>query len=268
MHKQKIMGILNVTPDSFSDGGRHSSFETAIAHAVRMYEEGAALIDVGGESTRPFAPPVDEEEELRRVIPVIKELTQRAISTSIDTKKPRVAAAALAAGAIMVNDVFGLRDPEMVKVVVDYDVEVVCMHMQGTPATMQQAPFYPDGIVPFLLQWVEEKKEALTKAGIKKKNQIFDPGIGMGKTVADNLEIIQNLHKFADRGDRLLLGASRKSFLTKILNKTPLELDNASVVVHMSALLAGVEYIRVHEVAAHAEALKVIQAVRNPTLYR
>lgn len=267
MKKTKVMGILNVTPDSFSDGGRYDAFEAAIAHAIQMHNDGAAIIDVGGESTRPFSPRVDVDEERRRVLPVIKELTRLSIPTSIDTIKPRVAAAALDAGAVMVNDVFGLRDPEMLRVVVDHDVDVVCMHMQGTPATMQQNPSYPEGIIPFLMQWFAEKKEAMTKAGIKESRQIFDPGIGMGKTVADNLEIIQNLHKFTGMGERFLLGASRKSFMTKILNKPPLQLDAASVAIHTVALLAGVDFIRVHDVAAHCDAVKLIHGVRDPTRY-
>lgn len=255
--KTKLMGILNVTPDSFHD--KSPTHEAAIERAFRMIEEGADIIDIGGESTRPGSDSVSLTEELQRVIPVIKAIRSKSdIPLSIDTMKPEVAAAAIKAGATMINDVGGFRDPAMIDVAKEAQVPICVMHMQGTPKTMQQDPYYPEGIIPYLLSWFRERMSTLAKAGIKEENIILDPGIGFGKTVDDNLKIIHNLHRLKAEGYPLLLGVSRKSFMSKILNRPPAQLLAPTVAVGTLAILAGTDILRVHDVIEHRMAIDLL----------
>lgn len=256
MKKVKVMGILNVTPDSFSDGGLYLNLEKAVAHALNMEKQGADIIDIGGESTRPGAESVPLKEEMSRVLPIIQELKKvLTIPISIDTMKPEVARACLKAGASMINDVSGFRDPDMVKVALDFDVPICCMHMLGNPKTMQNAPYYKEGIINHLIAWTEERISYLTDSGIKKSNIIIDPGLGFGKTVADNLEIIHNLPKLVQVGCSVLVGASKKSFTVRVAEMLPKKFKSASVEIHILAVLGGASYIRVHDVEEHLQAL-------------
>ena len=259
MTKTQLMGILNVTPDSCYDQGRWFEHSIAIQHGIQMSREGADWIDIGGESTRPGAPAVSEEEELRRIIPVIKEL-KKEISTplSIDTLKAKVAEAAVEAGASLINDVSGFRDPAMRQVAASSQLPICVMHMLETPATMQNNPQYPQGIIPFLLDWFKERVDLLLDAGINEQHIILDPGIGFGKTVADNVEIVHNLHKIKALGFPVLIGLSRKSFLGKIIHKTYPDLLPVTLAVNTIALLAHVNIIRVHDVAEHRDLIDLM----------
>lgn len=260
-HKTKLMGILNTTPDSFHENSRASSLNDAIAKAIQLQEDGADILDIGGESTRPGSPAVPEEEELKRVIPVIKELSRTlTIPISIDTMKPAVARAAVEVGATLLNDITGFSHPDMIRLAKETDLDICVMHMQGNPQTMQQNPKYAEGIVPFLTQWFKEKIENLTAQGIKPERIILDPGIGFGKTVADNLEIIHNLPLFKQLGFRVLLGVSRKSFLGKIVNKQTPELLPATLAANAIAVLNNVDIIRVHDVKEHRSIIDFIDA--------
>lgn len=258
----KLMGILNVTSDSFFDGGKYLGFSQAVDHGLRMEREGADLIDVGGESTRPGAEPVPEQEELERVIEVVRELKRSVqIPISIDTMKPAVAFAAIEAGASFLNDVTGFRNPAMIEVAATYGVDVCCMHMLGEPRTMQNQPFYEEGVVVHLMRWIEQQVKKMVAGGIDEKRIIIDPGIGFGKTVAHNLEILHNLPRLRSMGFPLLIGASRKSFLTRILNKPASELCAATLAMHTAAILGGAEYIRAHDVLEHSDAIKALGAL-------
>ena len=212
-----IMGILNVTPDSFFDGGKHFDLDHAVAQGLRLVEEGAHIIDIGGESTRPGAENVSESEELRRVIPVITRLaSQVSIPISIDTSKPGVARAAVEAGASIINDIAAVeQNSEMWKIVAESGAGYVCMHMQGKPRTMQVDPKYKD-VVGEISEFFEEQIKALRACGVGDEQIVFDPGIGFGKTVEHNLDILKNLHYFSRLNRPLLLGVSRKSFIGKI----------------------------------------------------
>lgn len=256
----KIMGILNTTLDSFYDKGRFHEIDRAVAQGIKMYEQGADLIDIGGESTRPDATPVPEEEEFLRVIPIIKALKKQIpIPISIDTTKPRIAKAAINEGASLINDVSGFRDPAMIEVAADHNVKICIMHMEGTPQTMQINPHYQDGVVSTILNWFRERVETLISSGVAKHNIIIDPGIGFGKTVDDNLEIIHNLQRFKDLNFPILLGLSRKSFMGKITQKSPSELLPTTIAMNTVALLAHVDIIRVHDVAEHHDVIKVLR---------
>lgn len=256
------MGILNVTPDSCYDQGRWGTHALAIQRGIQLYEEGAQLIDIGGESTRPGAAPVSESEELNRVIPVIKELKkQLSLPLSIDTMKPRVAAAAIEAGVSMINDVSGFSDPAMRRLAADSQVQICVMHMQGTPATMQIAPSYPEGVIPHLCEWFAKRIDQLLDAGLKEEQIILDPGIGFGKTVAHNVEIVNNLQKIKALGFPVLLGLSRKSFIGKILNKRYPDLLAGTLAITTLAILAGVDILRVHDVIEHQDVLNVLRVV-------
>lgn len=253
------MGILNVTPDSCYDQGRWFDHQKAIQRGMQMWQEGADWIDIGGESTRPGAPPVPEEEELRRILPVIKALRNDIpIPLSVDTMKAAVADAALEAGASLINDVSGFGDPEMRRVAAASHVPVCVMHMHENPATMQINPSYPQGVMPFLLDWFNNRIDLLLTAGVKEQNIILDPGIGFGKTVADNVEIVHNLHKIKDLGFPVLIGLSRKSFLGKIINKTYPELLPISLAVNTLALLAKIDILRVHDVSEHRDVITLM----------
>lgn len=260
------MGVLNVTSDSFSDGGRFVRHAAAIEHAIAMAAEGAEIIDIGGESTRPGAEPVSEEEELRRVLPVIAELTERGCSfaISIDTMKPAVARAAIAAGAEIVNDIRGLRDAAMREVVRESGAGAIAMHMQGTPAVMQNAPHYVD-VVAEIREFFRQTLEACLASGIDPMCLAFDPGIGFGKAVAHNLSLLRNLDLMRVGGRPLVLGVSRKSFLGKVLGSSAME-DRSwpTVAITAHARTRGAEVFRVHEVRANVEALRMIEAIDLP----
>lgn len=258
-----IMGILNVTPDSFSDGGKFFSIENAFEHAKQLIEEGADIIDIGGESTRPGAEAVDEQSETKRIIPVISKIREISdIPISVDTYKSSVARAALKNGADLVNDISGLRfDHEMVEVVREFDVPVVVMHIKGTPRDMQKNPQYSD-LMKELLEYFDERISSLEKAGIEQL--IIDPGIGFGKRYEDNLRIINNLHEFAAFGKPILIGASRKSFIgTALDGRDVTERLYGTLAANAIAVLNGASIIRVHDIKPHRDLLKIIKAVKS-----
>jgi len=256
------MGILNVTPDSFSDGGEWLDAQAAVAHAREMAAEGAELIDVGGESTRPGADPVLEGEELRRVLPVVEALAADLPATlSIDTSKAAVARAALAAGARFVNDVTALRgDPEMVGVVAEAGCDCCLMHMLGEPRTMQDDPHYSDVVVD-VRAFLEERAAFAVASGIAPARIHVDPGIGFGKTAAHNLELLRRLDEIATVGFPVVIGASRKSFLGRLTGRTdPHDRAAATVATSVLAFERGARVFRVHDVAPTVDALKVAAA--------
>lgn len=255
----QLMGILNVTPDSFYDGGRYVDLDVAVKRAQQIQQEGADILDIGGESTRPGSESISEQEELDRVVPVIQALKGLTIPISIDTSKASVAAAAVKAGAKMINDISGLQDPKMREIATLTGVDVCIMHMQGTPRTMQQNPEYSEGIIPAIVNWFEKQINILLKSGIREKQIILDPGIGFGKTVADNLEIIQNIPRFKALGFRILIGASRKSFMSKILKKGTVELLPATLAVSTLLIHSCVDIIRVHDVREHREIIDLLK---------
>lgn len=258
--KTKIMGVLNVTPDSFYDQGQYFSPELAIARGIKLFEDGADILDIGGESTRPNADLVTVNEELSRVIPVIEALKQEiSIPLSIDTMKAEVARAAVDAGAEWINDVSGFRDPGMVQAAADTGAKLCVMHMQGMPKTMQANPVYPNGVVEEIILWFKETVLKLEAAGIKKKNIILDPGVGFGKTVEDNYVILHNLQKFKALGFPVLLGLSRKSFMGKVLNKPPEELLPSTIAMDALAMRENIDFIRVHDVEEHRHVAVVME---------
>ncbi len=259
-----IMGVLNVTPDSFSDGGLYFSVDKALRKAERLIEEGADILDIGGESTRPFSKPVSVEEELQRVIPVIEAIRKRFdLPLSVDTYKAPVAEAALSAGANIVNDISALRfDASMPKVIKRFGAPVILMHMKGTPQTMQLNPSYEDPVAE-IKAFLKERAEFAQKNGIPAENIILDPGIGFGKRMSDNLRIIREIRSFLDLGFPILLGPSRKSFLGQILNKEPRERDIGTMAVVALAAYQGVHLFRVHNVAMASDTLKVVQALKE-----
>jgi dihydropteroate synthase len=257
-----IMGVVNVTPDSFSDGGQFLEPEAAVAHGLRLVEEGAGILDIGGESTRPGAEAVEEKEELRRVIPVIEKLSEVAgVPVSIDTTKPGVGKAALLAGASIVNDVGANRaEPAMWQVVAEFGAGYVCMHMQATPQTMQVKPFYAD-VVGEVREFFLERIQRLKDCGVKEEQLILDPGIGFGKTVEHNLELIGLLGSFVSLARPVLLGVSRKSFMGKLLGVGLAKRLPASLACTCVAVEAGVQIIRTHDVAATVQAVRMTEAI-------
>jgi len=259
------MGILNVTPDSFSDGGRHFDKAAAIRRAHQMVEEGADIIDIGGESTRPGSEPVPLEEEISRTIPVIEALAKNIkVPISIDTYKAEVAKRALDAGASIVNDISGLRfDPEMPKVVSQYKVPVVIMHIKGTPKNMQANPQY-GALIPEIMDYLRASIMLALKFGIPEDKIIIDPGIGFGKAFEHNLEIIKNLHEFTLLEKPLLVGVSRKAFIGKILGDAPASerLEGTAAAVAIS-ILNGANIIRVHDVKEMKKVALVADACRH-----
>ncbi len=261
--RAQVMGILNVTPDSFSDGGCFDNVEKAMLHAREMIQQGALMIDIGGESTRPGAAEVSEAEELQRTIPVIERLRQEWNGLiSIDTKKAGVAAAALRAGADIVNDVSGLTaDPDMISVCAKSDCGVVVMHMQGSPETMQKKPTYHE-VVSEIRVFFEERLATLIAAGIQKERICFDPGIGFGKTLEHNLTLLKHLDQLAPDGQPLLLGVSRKSFFAKLCDaQQPTDRDAATAAATALARQQGVMLHRVHDVKGNLDALRVCEAM-------
>jgi dihydropteroate synthase len=262
--KTQLMGILNVTPDSCFDQGRwfdHSlAIQTsAIERGIQIWLEGADWLDIGGESTRPGASQVCEEEELRRVIPVITALKKEiSIPISIDTMKAKVAAAALEAGAALINDVSGFSDPAMRQIAASSQLPICVMHMHENPSTMQNNPHYPQGVVCYLIEWFKKRIDLLLGSGIQEKQLILDPGIGFGKTVADNVEIVQNLPKFKALGFPVLIGLSRKSFLGKIVNKGYPDLLPVTLAINTLAIQAQTDIIRVHDVREHRDIIDLM----------
>ncbi|MCJ7458118.1 MAG: dihydropteroate synthase [candidate division Zixibacteria bacterium] len=257
-----LMGVLNVTPDSFSDGGKFFKPEEAVKQGLKLAEEGADIIDIGGESTRPGSEPVTIEEELRRVIPVIEELTKMIqVPISIDTYKSRVAKEALDSGASMVNDISGLRyDPEMKKVIAKYDVPVVLMHIKGTPKNMQENPHY-DNLIEEIKTYLIESIKIAKEAGIDEDKIIIDPGIGFGKTPEDNLRILKNLNEFTELGRPLMVGVSRKSFIGKILNLPTEERLEGSLASMAAAIMNDANILRVHNVKESKRVAKLVDAI-------
>jgi dihydropteroate synthase len=257
-----IMGVVNVTPDSFSDGGRFFAADDALAQGLALVREGAALVDVGGESTRPGSDPVPEDEELRRVLPVVEALAGRVgVPISVDTMKAGVARRALAGGAALINDVSALRfDPGMVEVIAEAGCPVCLMHMYGEPKTMQDDPRYDD-VVDEVLRFLEERMAFALAQGLREDQLMIDPGIGFGKTVAHNLALLRDLKRFAMLGRPVVLGTSRKRFLGAILGAEPTARTIGTVATTVVGLLAGVHVFRVHDVKPNFEALRVGLAV-------
>jgi dihydropteroate synthase len=264
------MGVVNVTPDSFSDGGKFLARDAAVAQAERLVREGADIIDIGGESTRPYADPVPLEVELERVIPVIETLAQRVeVPISIDTAKAAVARLALAAGAAMINDISALRhDPEMTGMVAESGVPVILMHMLGTPQTMQVTPVYRD-VVAEIGAFLEQTAIQAERGGIAHDRIIIDPGIGFGKTVDHNLLLLKNLARLKEMDLPILIGPSRKAFIRNLLKKNPAEeirpdmtiVGTGTLAAVCAAALSGAHIVRVHEVASARAAVKIIDAI-------
>jgi dihydropteroate synthase len=262
LDRPRIMGIVNVTPDSFADGGAFDDAAAAVEHGLRLVAEGADLLDVGGESTRPGAQVVDEAEELRRVLPVIEALAARAgVPVSVDTRKAGVMRAAVAAGASMINDVRALRDDGALEAAADLGVPVCLMHMQGEPGHMQDDPRYDD-VVAEVHRFLADRILACQFAGIDRKRLLVDPGFGFGKTLEHNLGLLRGLDRFATLGVPVLAGLSRKSMLGRITGReVPAERVHASVAAAVIAVQRGAGLVRVHDVAATRDALAVWQAV-------
>ena len=261
LDRPRVMGIVNVTPDSFSDGGRHDTVEAAVAHGLALAAQGADLLDVGGESTRPGADAVSLEDELARVVPVIERLAREtALPISVDTSKPEVMRAAVAAGAGMVNDVHALRREGALEAAAALGVPVVLMHMQGEPRGMQDAPHYDD-VVGDVHRFLAERLFACEMAGIAKRNLVVDPGFGFGKTLEHNLLLLRQLSRLLDLGVPVLAGLSRKRCLGDITGRGVDERVHASVAAALLAAGEGARLVRVHDVAATVDALKVWAAV-------
>jgi dihydropteroate synthase len=267
-----VMGILNVTPDSFSDGGVFFDCDAAVAHGLKMVEDGADIIDIGGESTRPFSISVSSEEEIKRVVPVIEKLAQRIhIPISIDTTKATVAKAAIKAGASIINDISALRyDQDMAKIAADYGVPVILMHMQGTPETMQVAPGY-DNLLEDIKQFLEGAIAVAENNGILRSKIIIDPGIGFGKTVQHNLLIIKQLNELKLLNVPVLVGLSRKAFIQHILKDKKTKengvgfslVETGTQAALVMAVMNGAHIVRVHNVVDTVATLKIIEAVRS-----
>jgi len=263
-----IMGIVNVTPDSFSDGGQFLAQQAAVDHAMKLTTEGADILDVGGESTRPGANEVSLDEELRRVIPVIEQLVKlTTVPISVDTSKAEVARHALRAGACIVNDISGLLfDPDMIEVCRESRCGVSVMHIQGTPRTMQAEPHYDD-VVGEICEYFAERLATLEQAGIAPERIVLDPGIGFGKTAQHNLEILSNISAFQALGRPVLIGHSRKRFLKKLIQREVDERLFGTVGVTLALARQHVDLVRVHDVAANRDALAAYQAVCEPSIH-
>jgi dihydropteroate synthase len=259
-----LMGVLNVTPDSFSDGGKFFSEKQAVAHGIAMAQDGADIIDIGGESTRPYSRRLPADEELSRVIPVIRQLSREiSIPISIDTYKSKVALEALNAGASMINDISALRlDPHMAAVAAKAQVPVILMHMQGTPENMQLKPRY-DNLMGEIMDFLNNAVERSRSAGIKENLIILDPGIGFGKTFDHNLSVIHHLEKFRALKKPLLLGPSNKAFIGRILGKEADERDTGTMAAVAACVMNGAHIIRAHNVKMAAETIQIIDAIRR-----
>ncbi len=259
-----VMGIVNTTPDSFADGGRFLNTNSAVDHALRLADEGAEIIDIGGESTRPGSDPVSAEEELCRVVPVIERLTKRSdILLSIDTQKPTVARAALNAGASIVNDVAANRDsPEMWRIVAETRAGYVCMHMQGTPQTMQAKPLY-DNVLREVSSFFTERLARLAEHEISSRQVALDPGIGFGKELEHNIKLLSGLNQFTVTERPILVGVSRKSFIGKLLGTPIEERLPASLACAIWSVIEGVHIVRVHDVAETVQAVRMAEALSD-----
>ncbi|TYT25212.1 dihydropteroate synthase [Luteimonas viscosa] len=262
LDRTRVMGIVNVTPDSFSDGGAHATVDAAVAHGLRLAEEGADLLDVGGESTRPGAVEVPVAEELERVVPVIERLARETgLPVSVDTSKPEVMRAAVDAGAAMINDVYALRREGALDMAASLAVPVALVHMLGEPRSMQDAPEYDD-VVGEVHRFLTERVFALEMAGIAKKRIVVDPGFGFGKHAAHNLQLLAQLERFTELGVPVLAGLSRKRTIGELTGRDdPQARVHGSVAAHLLAAQRGARIVRVHDVAATVDALKVWQAV-------
>lgn len=261
-HGPLVMGILNITPDSFSDGGDFLDTSKAIAQGLQMADQGAAILDVGAESTQPGAKPVSAAEQIRRAIPVIEKLAKQVqIAISIDAKDPTVARAAVESGAAIINDITALADERMAALVVEKDVPVILMHMQGTPATMQQQPHYKD-VVAEVLEFLMERAKFAESMGIKRERIFLDPGIGFGKTTEHNLKLLANLDLLADLGCRVLAGTSRKRFIGQITGRQePKERIFGTAATVALAIAKGASIVRVHDAGAMVDVVKMTQAI-------
>ncbi len=262
LDRPRVMGIVNVTPDSFSDGGAHDTTDAAVAHGLQLVAEGADLLDIGGESTRPGAAPVSVEEELRRVVPVIQALAERTqVPISIDTFKPEVMRVAVAAGAGMINDIHALRQDGALAAAAELGVPVVLMHMQGEPGSMQDTPHYDD-VVAEVHRFLAERMFSAEMAGIAKKNLVIDLGFGFGKTTEHNMTLLARSERFLELGVPMLAGLSRKRSIGELTGRQePRERVAGSVAAHLIAAQRGATILRVHDVAATVDALKVWAAV-------
>jgi len=256
------MGIVNVTPDSFSDGGRLDDAQAAIRHALTLQEAGADILDIGGESTRPGAAAVPADEEMRRVLPVIKALASRGCVVSVDTMKPEVMQVALDAGAAMVNDVMALRAPGALEAVAASDAAVCLMHMQGEPQRMQLSPHYVD-VVEEVKRFLQGRVVACEGAGISRERLVIDPGFGFGKTLDHNLALLSHLYHLAELGLPVLAGLSRKSMLGSLTGREVDEREFAGIAAHLAAVARGARLLRVHNVAAMRDALAIWNAVEE-----
>ena len=259
------MGIINVTPDSFSDGGEFLAAEAAVGHGRDLIAAGAEIVDVGGESTRPGAAEVPAEEETRRVRPVVEALAREGATVSIDTSKAEVARAALDAGAAIVNDVTALGDPAMAALCAERDAGLVLMHMRGTPRTMQEDPTYED-VVAEVAGFLAERRERAVAAGVAKERIWLDPGIGFGKTVEHNLELLARLGEIAALGSRVVVGASRKSFIGTLTGREVDDRIGGSVAAAVMALAGGADVLRVHDVADTADAIVIAERILGGSL--
>jgi len=259
-----VMGVLNVTPDSFSDGGEFFTTDRAIEHGIQMASDEAAIIDIGGESTRPGSASVSTEEQIKRVVPVIEALSAKIdVPMSIDTYNYDVAKAALEAGAGMINDITALKDERMGALAAENDVPVILMHMQGTPETMQVEPKYED-VVGDVLAFLLDRVKRAEKAGIPKERIVIDPGIGFGKTLEHNLRLLKNIGRFVDTGYRVLVGTSRKSFIGKITGREkPVERIFGTAATVALCAAAGVSIVRVHDVAEMLDVVRMTQTIRE-----
>ena len=257
-----VMGVLNVTPDSFSDGGQFFDTDKAIEHGLKMAAEGATIIDIGAESTRPGAEPVSMDEQTRRVVPVIEALSKRInVSISIDTNSSEVAEAALEAGAAIINDITALSDERMGELAAEEQVPVILMHMQGTPTTMQNEPKYKD-VVSEVRQFLLKKAKRAEQFGIPRERIFIDPGIGFGKTLEHNLLLLRNIDKFVTTGYRVLVGTSRKSFIGKITDKNePADRIFGTAASVALCVAAGVSIVRVHDIAEMVDVVKMTRAI-------
>lgn len=269
--KPLVMGILNVTPDSFSDGGRYTGLDAAVAHAHAMVHAGADIIDVGGESTRPGSVYVSEQEEMDRVIPVLRALFGDGapnVPVSVDTRRPRVAAASLALGCSIINDISGAEDPEMVDILVNAgdDVPVIVMHKKGDPRTMQDEPRYDD-VVAEVARYLARRGEALESAGVARERIVVDPGIGFGKRYRDNLELLNHVDAIRALGYPVLVGASRKRFIGELLDAGADDRLPGSLAVAAHCFNAGVDIVRVHDVPETVGLFKTLDAIARPADY-
>ncbi|MHB0990705.1 MAG: dihydropteroate synthase [Burkholderiales bacterium] len=262
LSRPRIMGIVNVTPDSFSDGGRHATVSSAVAHAMQLISDGADIIDIGGESTRPGAAPVEIEEEMTRIIPVIRELKGCSAILSVDTRHAEVMQAALDAGADMLNDVHALQAPGAVEVAIGSTAAVCLMHMHGEPETMQQTIYFDD-VIQDVYTFLQQRMAVLTEEGMDKERMLIDPGFGFGKTLQHNLQLLKHLDRLADLHVPILVGMSRKTMLGALTGRGVGEREAAGLAANLYALQRGAHIFRVHDVAGLRDGLTVWKALED-----